>query len=679
MSWLLFPFRPVASASSSALVRDEEVPTLESSAVQSREPDGSGGDAEGLSAVSWYSTARLDPWVVPTSSGDTEESVTAESDLLTLLNPPSPSDLPPPFVPPPGAAGPEIGTLPQLVEPDELFQWMGDAPLGYAGPSGVLPRDVQEDSHFVPVEDQWRVGFPRWDRAGKGHPPVDDYLYAEGTLLDPYSQNVLKGDYPILGQHTFLRLTAQSNSLIEARQVPTPTTPFESTRDPGAAEFFGDPDQYFFNQNFLFSVDLFHGDAAFKPADWRLKVTPIFNLNHLVADELAVIQPDVSKGTSRFRQDFALEEWFVEAKLADLSPNYDFVSVRAGSQPFVSDFRGFIFADVNRGVRLFGTRAANRDQFNVIYFDQTEKDTNSLLNTFDDRHQSTLIANYYRQDFIWPGFTSEFSFHFNHDRPTEKFDNNGFLVRPDPVGVFLPHDIKSYYFGWAGNGHVNRYNVSHALYYVFGRDDLNPLTGSPQDISAWMGALELSYDRDWVRFRTSYFYASGDSNLFDDRAAGFDAIFDNPAFAGGEFSYWQRQTVRLFGVNLVNRMSLVPNLRSSKFQGQTNFVNPGLQLVNFGMDADLTPKLKLIQNTNFLWFNRTEVLERYVFQDEIRNFIGTDISLGAEYRPLLNNNVIIVGGISGLLVGEGFDDLYRDLEGEANDLYAGFLNCILEY
>ena len=53
-------------------------------------------------------------------------------------------------------------------------------------------------------------------------------------------------------------------------------------------------------------------------------------------------------GTARTRADYALEEWFFETKLADLSPNYDFVSVRAGSQPFVSDFRGFIFADTNR-------------------------------------------------------------------------------------------------------------------------------------------------------------------------------------------------------------------------------------------------------------------------------------------------------------------------------------------
>ena len=543
----------------------------------------------------------------------------------------------------------------------------------------MLPTEVQQDSHFVPIEDRWRVGFPPWDRYEKGHPLLDDYPYVEGRIWNPYKQNVLKGDYPLVGQHTFLNLTATSLAILEARQVPTPTTPFESTVDPFQEEFFGNHKQFFYSHNLLLSFDLLHGDAAFKPADWRIKLTPIFNVNYLDVNELAVVNPDVREGTTRFRDDFALQEWFVETKLADLSPDYDFVSARAGSQFFTSDFRGFIFSDMNRGVRLFGTRLANRDQFNVVWFDQTEKETNSLLNTFDDRHQNTLIANYFRQDFIWPGYTAELSFHYNHDKASFKFDENDFLARPDPVGIFAPHKIDSYYFGFAGDGHINRINVSHAFYWVVGQDELNPLAGREVSINAQMAALELSYDRDWVRFRSSYFYASGDDDINDGQAEGFDTIFDNPNFAGGEFSYWQRQTIRLFGVNLVNRMSLVPDLRSSKFEGQTNFVNPGLHLVNVGMDGDITPRLKLISNVNFLWFEQTEVLEVFVFQGEVDNFIGTDLSLGMEYRPLLNNNVIIVAGISGLIPGRGFKDLYDPLVGRADTMFASFLDFALTY
>ena len=323
---------------------------------------------------------------------------------------------------------------------------------------------------------------------------------------------------------------------------------------------------------------------------------------------------------------------------------------------------------------------ATRDQFNVIWFDQTEKDSNSLLNRLnEDRHQNTWIANYYRQDFLYPGYDVNFSFHANHDRASTEFDKNNFLVRPDPVGIAIPHDVRSYYLGTASNGHIERINVSSAFYYVFGRDDLNPIAGREVDISAYMAALELSYDRDWVRFRTSYLYNSGDHDPNDDSANGFDAIFPNPNFAGQEFSYWGRQGIRLFGVEITNRESLNASLRNTKFQGQTNFVNPGLHLFNIGLDADITPRLKTINNVNWLWFDETEVLETYLFVGEVRNYIGTDISSGLEYRPLLNNNILMLGGLSTLIGGEGFEDLYQNVAGRANNNVAGFMEVVLEY
>jgi len=315
-----------------------------------------------------------------------------------------------------------------------------------------------------------------------------------------------------------------------------------------------------------------------------------------------------------------------------------------------------------------------------MWFDQTEKESNSLLNRLsEDRHQNTWVANYYRQDFLYPGFNANVSFHANHDRASTEFNTNNFLVRPDPVGVFQPHDVRSYYFGAATNGHIERINISSAFYYAFGRDDLNPLAGKRVDISAYMAALELSYDRDWVRFRTSYLYNSGDSDTNDDKATGFDAILPNPNFAGNEFSYWGRQDLRLFGVELTNRLSLTPSLRSNKFQGQTNFVNPGLHLFNLGLDADITPRLKSINNCNFLWFDDTSSLETYLFTGEVRQFIGTDISSGFEYRPLLNNNIVCLGGLATLIGGDGLRDLYQRVDGSLDTHAAGFLEVIFEY
>ena len=541
---------------------------------------------------------------------------------------------------------------------DSLLTYPMESPLGFSGPSGIPPTDSQTSSHFVPVDDRWRSGFPDWDRYEKEFPEGFDYPFKKGAWYDPYNQNVLKGDYPIIGQHLFLNVTAEFETLQEYRQVPTGTSAFESTVNPFSEKFFGDPNQYFTSNLFLLSVDLFHGNAAFKPIDWQIRLTTAYDLNYLDTNELGIVNPNVRRGTTRQDNFLAFQEYFVEWKIADLSPNYDFVSARVGSQEFVSDFRGFIFDDINRGVRLFGTRLSNRDQFNLVYFDQVEKDTNSTLNTFDDRHQNVLIANYYRQDFIYPGYTAQASFHYNNEQPSFEFDTNGNLARPDPVGVFKRHRVNAYYLGLAGQGHFGKVNISNAFYWVLGRDSQNPISGKHQKINAQMAAVELSLDRDWVKFRTSIFYSSGDDDPNDTNATGFDTILDAPNFAGGEFSYWQRQQLQLFGVGLNQRESLVPDLRTSKFQGQSNFVNPGLFLFNFGMDFEVTPKFRVITNANYLLFNETEVLEAFTFQDDISNRIGTDLSVGIEYRPFLNDNVIIEGGVSALIPDEGLVDLY---------------------
>ncbi|MGL4421829.1 MAG: hypothetical protein ACRCZF_14265, partial [Gemmataceae bacterium] len=455
-------------------------------------------------------------------------------------------------------------------------------------------------------------------------------------------------------------------------------TPFESTIRPNQEEFFGRNGQFLYSQLLFMSFDLKHGDAAFKPDDWRVKITPTLNVNTLSAQEFGVVSPDIRRGTLRNRSWFTLQEYFAEAKLADLSPEYDFMSVRVGNQPFTSDFRGFIFSDTNKAVRLFGNLNGNRDQFNLAFFRQWEKETNSGLNTFDDRDQNIIIGNWYHQDFMLPGYTIQGSVHYNNDGPDLLLDRNGFLVRPDPAGVFQPHRVEVAYLGFAGDGHIDRFNISHAFYWAVGRDSRNPIARTPQSISAQMAACELSYDRDWARFRVSGMYASGDGNVNNGRATGFDSILDNTVF-GGEFSYFNRQNVPLFGVQLVQRNSLYTNLRSSKIQGQSNFVNPGLFLINTGIDFDITPRFRVVNNVNFLWFDKTNSLETFVFQDKIDRDIGTDISTSFEYRPLLNNNLIILGGASVLVPGGGFRQLYNRLESRVDPLASVFLEVTLTY
>ncbi len=505
-----------------------------------------------------------------------------------------------------------------------------------------------EEGDFTPYPDRWRITPPPYE------------LNVSGSLLDPYNQNTIKGDRPIWGQDVFLSLTGISDTLLEYRTLPTPSG--ASSASPNSMDFFGDSKQLLIVQNFILSLDLFKGRTAFKPFDWRIQTTLIANFNQINTEERGVVNPDVRRGTDRDDDFFAVQELFLEVHLADISPNYDFVSVRAGLQQFRSDFKGFIYTDTNLGVRFFGNAESNRNQYNLAFFDQREKDTNSGLNTTEDtRNQEIGIVNFYRQDFGVKGYTTQLSVHHLKDDPSFEFDVNDRLARPDPVGAFTPHEIEATYYGWAGSGHIGIINIEHAFYSVDGDDDLNPISARAVEIKAHMAAVELSVDRDWLRPKISYFYASGDDDPNDNEAEGFDAIFDSPSFAGGGFSFWNRMGIGLAGtgVTLVNRGSLLPSLRTSKEEGQPNFVNPGLHLINAGVDLELTPKVKGIFNVNYLWFDKTEVLEFLLFQPNIQKEIGLDVSFGMRYRPYLNNNIVGVLGIASFFPGEGFANIYE--------------------
>ncbi len=510
------------------------------------------------------------------------------------------------------------------------------------------------------------------DRWGIKQPPSESIV--EGSTIDPYNQNILKGDYPIIGENTFLILTATAENIFELVKNPTPSG--VSTREPLSDPFFGKGERMLNNANAKLSVELYGGQTAFRPRDWELKAAAVFNLNYTQLKEFNGVNINVRKGDTRTENHLAFQELFFEKHLFNVSDRYDFLSLKVGIQKFGSDFRNFIFSDFNLGARLFGNLNSNRVQWNLIFLPMLEKETNSGLNTvFQKRGQDVGIANVYIQDWWALGYTTQFRFHYHHAKPSVHFDENGFPVRPAIAGDTKPHDIKAYYAGWTGDGHFGWLNITHAFYQVFGKDDFNSFAGKEISINAQMAALELSVDDDWQRFRISGFYASGDDDIADDMGKGFDAILDQPVFAGGGFSWFNSQRVGLQGVGLVQKLSLLPTLRSSKIEGQANFVNPGLLLANVGYDADITPKLKAMFNVNYLRFINTAVLIDFTNQNSIHKQIGLDYSLGIIYRPFLNNNAIFTFAFSALSPFDGFKDLY-----ETKDIqYAGFVSLVFTY
>jgi hypothetical protein len=583
---------------------------------------------------------------------------------------------------------PRSGARP-LADPERRLPGAGpfepiDEPEINPGAVDAPPPRAAGPEDFLPVPDRWRL--------------ADTLGLVEEDWFDPYNQNTLKGDKPIfegwclpLLKHIlgpapsdcFIVLTAISDTVFEPRSFPTPTG-VQSTNRPGTNDLFGKTKQYLFNQNFIHSVALINGDTTFRPQDIEFRYTGVLNANYAEVEEDRVLRVDPARGDTRWDGFYGVQEAFIDYHIGNISDRYDFYSVRAGIQPFSSDFRGFLFQDNQLGVRFFGNWDNNLWQYNLAWFRRLEKDTNSGLNdvTQPIRSDDVFVANVYRQDFPVLGLVSQGTLVWNRNREGSDglyFDDNGFLARPASIANQTGRDYDAVYLGANVDGRIGRVNLTGSGYFVTGKDD-NQFTGRRQTIGAFFGALEASMDFDWIRVRASGLYASGDRDPYDGRAGGFDAIFENPQFAGGDTSYWIRQQIPFIGgggVGLSARNAVLPALKHSKEHGQSNFVNPGLTLVGVGADLDLTPELRISGNANYLWFNDTSSLEALRVQ-RIRRDIGADLSVAAIWRPFQQQNVVVRLSGAALLPGDGFNDLYAD--GGGRDVqYSVLANLILTY
>jgi hypothetical protein len=311
------------------------------------------------------------------------------------------------------------------------------------------------------VLDRWRIAFPEYERYGDRGSRGRDIPFKRGRWYNPYDQNVLKGDKPIFGDDYFLVLSGVSTTGVEIRRTPSGNN--VSSANPDSNNFFGRPESLSFSETLQVSIEFFKGQTVFRPRSFAFKISPTFSLpNYLNARENGIVNIDVRRGTSRTDHHVSLEEAFGEIKLFDTNDNYDFVSVRAGIQPFVADFRGFLYSDNNLGIRTFGAFSNNKSQFNFAWFHQLEKDTNSNLNAFKFRNQNVYFANFFRQDFLTKGYTIQVVGAFNDDRGRTHYDDNGFIVRPALVGSAREHKVQAGYVGFNGDGHIGLWNLTNS-------------------------------------------------------------------------------------------------------------------------------------------------------------------------------------------------------------------------
>ena len=595
-----------------------------------------------------------------------------------------------PVPPPPPDNWEEILNTPAVGADEQSIE--GRRRPGYEAP---LPEAVTQDNKGavrapppeafpvdqVPIPDRWRL--------------IESLGVVKERWFDPYGQNTLKGDrpidrdkvkwLPIKGDDWFFVANAVSDTVVEPRTFPIPVG-VQTTERPGSIDVFGKDASYVLSQIFIGGVALIKGSTAFKPPEIEYRVALAYNISYVNVPERRVLNVRPSAPSHRTDHFLGVQEAFIDYHIRNTSERFDFDSLRVGIQPFQSDFRGFLFNDNQLGLRLFGNRDNNRFQYNLAAFWRLEKDTNSGLNTVVERPRDdfVFIANLYRQDFLIPSLTSQVTVVYNRNRERNdiKIDDNGFPVRPALLGSLRGRNYDVVYLGYNADGHIGRLNLTASAYGALGTDRDSFFTGRQADIRAFFGAAELSYDVNWVRFRLSGLYASGDSKPYDDTEGGFDAIFENPIFAGADTSYWIRQTIPFAGggrvIAINGRNGILNSLRSSKEQGQSNFNNPGTQLLGAGADFDLTPEFRLSTNANHLWFGNTATLQVLRNEGSIGRDIGWDISAATIWRPKATQNIVLRLSAAALLPGEGFKDLFTNSDRNRN-YYSVLANLIVSY
>jgi hypothetical protein len=533
----------------------------------------------------------------------------------------------------------------------------------------ALPEPLNQLREGEGLPDRWRMA---------------SILGYRQNLLDPYhGNNWLKGDSPAFGEDWFVSLIGISDTIVEPRRFPVPVGG-TANANPGSNDTLGDGDQLVLSQSFALETVLYRGDTVFKPPDYEFRFTPVFNISYVDTKENGLVKATPTLGTSRTDNAVGVQALFIDKHLRNVSDRFDFDSFRIGIQPFTSDFRGFLFQDSPIGVRLFGTRGNNRYQYNIAAFRRIEKDTNSGLNDVSLgsdalRDDDIFVANLYVQDFPALGFTSQAIALYNRNREGDDlfFDDNGVMQRPSSLGLGRGSDYDVIYAGYNGDGHFGRWNLTTSLYAAVGSTERGMFIERSQDIRAGFAALEVSRDYSWARVRASAAYATADDNPFDDRAKGFDAIFENPLIAGADTSFYIRQPIPLIGggrVTLSGRNAFLNSLRPSKEFGQSNFVNPGLLLAGVGLDFDLSPTLRVSSNVNYLSFVDTAVLEVARQQAPIDRQLGIDASFALTWRPRAIQNIVGRLSIAALVPGSGYEDLFGD-----DFAYSVLGNVVLTY
>lgn len=489
-----------------------------------------------------------------------------------------------------------------------------------AGAAELLADPTPDE--IKPVRTRWRT----YNLEG-----VPEYSY---DILDPYHQNLFKADYPLSG-NWFLELGALNTVVFKTRRNLDFSRVFADQIAAGTLEFFSVNN--FMAETLIFGAEIRRNEDAFVPANFRLRINGV-----------ADVRRDVNAFLASSEDNVHLFDAFADIRLADLGRNnFDLLFLRGGLQAFKSDFHGLVFNDAGLGGRLFGEAKKNRLRYDFAYFKLFQK--NPVSGFVDlrkpSRHQ-VAIARLTWEDFLFPGWNSEWTFHYNRDH------------RKVP-GASFTTDLDTFYGGASFNGHMGRWIFNPAAFVVVGHaDHLEAGVPSRHYVTGWMGLLDIQYPLDFVKFRAGYAYASGDSNPSDHRDSGYDSISDGVVLFGGPLSYWVGENIKFGRGDFTRANSFFPSFRG--VNEPASHINPGLQLFNGGADFNWTPRVQTAVNLNYLRFVETGAYtNRIVIAD--RN-AGGELNVFVRWKPILremNENLLLDAGLSLLQPLEGLEQAFQ--------------------
>jgi hypothetical protein len=478
-----------------------------------------------------------------------------------------------------------------------------------AGADAARELVAEETPEIRPVRSRWRTVNV------EGHPELTYRLW------DPFGQNLLKGDFPVRGSW-FMEVSALNTVVYKSRRNLDFSQVFSDQIAAGSLRFVSH--NSFYAENVIFGAELRRHDDAFVPSGFRLRINGAADFKH---DANALFTG--SDGNAH------LFDAFVDARLADFGrDNFDLLFLRGGFQGFRSDFHGLVFNDVGLGGRLFGEAKKNRLRYDIAYFKLFNKNPVSGFIDFHEpsRHQ-VAIGRITWEDFLALGWNSEWTFHYNRDH--RKLS-----------GSSQTADLDTFYFGAVFNGRLGRWLFNPAVYAVTGHAErLENSQLARHFVAGWMGLVDLQYPLDYWRFRLGYLYASGDSDSSDRRDTGFDAISDGIALFGGPLSYWVGENIKFGRGDFLRANSLFPTLRG--VNEPANYTNPGLHVLNGGVDVIVSPRWQLIGNVNYLRFAETgSYTNRVVINSHNAGF---EFNVLLRWRPFLkrlNENLVFDNGFS---------------------------------